>query len=130
MNKLVPFIIKEGSRMTPLNNGHLKVYEVIKDFDVIEQLEEAGLKVDDVTDEGDKVQVAKETLQTHLIENGLIKLKTMETTKPPLRCIVYRNEVSFIMFRGMWLVATHFIPPRCRTGRLFALFDPHLVNKK
>lgn len=22
---------------------------------------------------------------------------------------MYRNEVSFIMFRGMWLVATHFI---------------------
>ncbi len=82
MNKLVPFIIKEGSRMTLLNNGHLKVYEAIKDFDVIEQLEEVGLKVDDVTGEGDKVQVAKETLQTHLIENGLIKLKTMETTKP------------------------------------------------
>jgi len=59
MNKLVPFIIKEGSRMTLLNNGHLKVYEVIKDFDVIVHLEEAGLKVDDVTGEGDKVQVAK-----------------------------------------------------------------------
>lgn len=81
MNKLVPFIIKEGSRLTLLNEGYLKVYEVIKDFDVVKQLEEAGLKVDDVSGDGCNAQKAKEALQTHLIENGLIKLKITETPK-------------------------------------------------
>lgn len=82
MNQLTPFIIKEGSRMTLLNNGHLKVYMVTKDFDVVEHLEIAGLKADDVNGDSPAAQIARESLQAHLIENGFIRLLGTETNKP------------------------------------------------